>query len=73
MHGSITTNFWDVETSGLANSDADTGKTTTEMQTATTYLEAGWDFIDKTENGIEDIWWIDEGQNYTRLLWEDSY
>jgi hypothetical protein len=37
------------------------------MQT-TTFLDAGWDFTNETTNGIEDIWWIDEG--YLRLWWE---
>jgi hypothetical protein len=62
--------FWDIETSGQATSDGGTGKTTAEMQTAGTYLEAGWDFVDEVENGTEDIWWIDEGQEYPRLWWE---
>ncbi len=34
------------------------------------YLQAGWDFVDETENGTEDIWWIDEGRDYPRLWWE---
>jgi len=59
--------FWDKEVSGLRMGD---GLTTAEMQTASTFLEAGWDFIDETENGTEDIWWIDEGQDYPRLWWE---
>ena len=46
------------------------GKTTAEMQTATTFLDADWDFVDETENGTEDIWWIDEGLDYPRLWWE---
>jgi hypothetical protein len=33
-------------------------------------LEDGWDFVDETENGTEDIWWILEGQDYPRLWWE---
>ena len=40
------------------------------MQSAATFLEAGWDFIDETENGTEDIWWILGGQDYPRLWWE---
>ena len=64
--------FWDIETSGQTNSAGGIGKTTAEMQIATTFLEAGWDFVDKTENGTEDIWWIDEGQDYPRLWWERS-
>jgi len=45
-------------------------KTTAEMQTASTFLDAGWDFVDETENGTDDIWWILEGQDYPRLWWE---
>jgi len=68
----IVSGFWDVETSGQPTSAGGIGKTTAEMQTATTFLEAGWDFEDETENGTEDIWWIDEGQDYPRLWWEAS-
>ena len=59
--GSITTSFWDIETSGQATSDGGTGATTAEMQTASTFLDAGWDFVGETENGTDDIWWINEG------------
>ena len=62
--------FWDIETSGQATSDGGIGLTTSEMQTARTFLEAGWDFVDETANGSDDIWWIDEGQDYPRLWWE---
>ncbi|MHC4751767.1 MAG: hypothetical protein ACYTFW_18065, partial [Planctomycetota bacterium] len=47
--------------------DDSCGRTTAEMQTASTFLEAGWDFVDETENGIDNIWWIDEGHDYPRL------
>jgi len=70
--GSITSSFWDVETSGLTTSDGGTGKTTAEMQTASTFLDAGWDFVDETENGTEDIWWILEGWDYPRLWWDEE-
>ena len=72
--------FWDTQNSGfldgVGNLEPDLigafGKTTVEMQTASTFLEAGWDFVDETSNGTEDIWWIFEGQDYPRLWWEDS-
>ena len=78
---SITSSFWDVETGGLTNMcgrqdndatgcDDSYGKTTAEMQTANTFLEVGWDFVDETNNGTEDIWWIDEGRDYPHLWWE---
>ena len=62
--------FWDIETSGQVTGADGTGLTTAEMQTAATFLEAGWDFVDETTNGTEDIWWIIEGQDYPRLWWE---
>jgi hypothetical protein len=69
--GSMPANcFWDMETSGQASGFLSMGRTTAEMQTAHTFLEAGWDFVDETDNGVEDIWWIDEGNDYPRLWWE---
>ncbi|MHC4173617.1 MAG: GLUG motif-containing protein [Planctomycetota bacterium] len=68
--GSITSSFWDMESSGLLTSDGGITKTTAEMQTASTFLDAGWDFVDETANGTEDIWWILEGQDYPQLWWE---
>jgi len=34
------------------------------------FLYAGWDFVDESANGSEDILWILEGQDYPRLWWE---
>jgi len=62
--------FWDIQTSGQGMSDGGTGKTTAEMQTASTFLEAGWDFVGETANGTEDIWWVLEGKDYPRLWWQ---
>ena len=62
--------FWDIETSGVTISNGGTGKTTAQMQTAGTFLDASWDFVDETTNGTEDIWWILKGQDYPRLWWE---
>jgi hypothetical protein len=66
----VTASFWDVRTSGQAGSAGGTGKTTAEMQTAKTFLDAGWDFVGETANGTENIWWILEGKDYPRLWWE---
>ncbi|MBN2131338.1 MAG: hypothetical protein JW741_17690, partial [Sedimentisphaerales bacterium] len=46
------------------------GLPTAQMQTAQTFLDGGWDFMGETANGTDDIWWIDEGQDYPRLWWE---
>jgi len=70
--------FWDTQKSQQARGEGSSGqplggiigKTTTEMQTASTFIEDGWDFAGEEENGTEDIWWILEGQDYPRLWWE---
>ncbi|MBP7050338.1 MAG: hypothetical protein KBE65_04925 [Phycisphaerae bacterium] len=64
--------FWDTETSGQATSAGGTGLTTAEMQAASIFLEAGWDFVGETANGTEDIWKIAEGLDYPRLWWETT-
>jgi len=43
-YATITACFWDTETSGQATSAGGTGKTTAEMQTKSTFTDAGWDF-----------------------------
>jgi len=66
--GTVASCFWNMQNTpdGVGNLDPDpngvTGKTTTEMQTAETFIGAGWDFVN--------IWWIDEGRDYPRLWWE---
>jgi probable HAF family extracellular repeat protein len=57
--GSVSNSFWDTQTSSQTTSAGGTGKTTAEMQTASTFLDAGWDFIN--------VWGIGEGQTYPYL------
>ncbi len=61
--------YWDIQTSGKSSSYGGTGKTTAEMQTMSTFTDAGWDFVGETLNGIEDIWFIPQG-DYPHLWWE---
>ena len=68
--GTTTGSFWDTEISGQTISAGGEGRTTAEMQMTSTFLEAGWDFVNETANGTEDIWWILEGKDYPRLWWE---
>jgi hypothetical protein len=83
IYGNIVSSFWDIDTSnqadmcgsqeeGASGCDDSFGLTTLSMQTASTFLDAGWDFVEETENGIEDLWWINEGQDYPRLWWKLS-
>jgi hypothetical protein len=40
------------------------------MQTKSTFTDAGWDFVDETANGPNDIWRICDGTNYPKLAWQ---
>ncbi|MBL7186534.1 MAG: hypothetical protein ISS70_09420 [Phycisphaerae bacterium] len=62
--GGVYNSFWDIEASGRIVSWGGTGKTTAEMQTTGTFLDAGWDFVNETKNGTEDIWCICEEPDY---------
>ncbi len=66
----VAMSFWDTQISGQTMSAGGTGLKTIEMQTAKTFLDAGWDFAGEADNGTEDIWWIFEGKDYPRLRWE---
>jgi hypothetical protein len=57
--GNILRSFWDMQTSDLDHSDGGTGKTTDEMQTMSTFTDAGWDFIN--------VWNMGENQTYPYL------
>ncbi len=70
LKGEIANSFWDIETSGLTTSAGGTGKTTAEMQSESTFTDAGWDFVGESVNGTEDFWSICEGTNYPRLAWQ---
>jgi hypothetical protein len=67
--GTVTASFWDIETSGQTTSDGGTGKSTVEMKTRSTFTSAGWDFVNETVNGTNDIWTIDEHVDYPKLAW----
>jgi fibronectin type 3 domain-containing protein len=49
--GTISSCFWDTETSGLSTSDGGIGKTTTQMQTESTFTDVSWDFVDVWKMG----------------------
>ncbi len=64
--------FWDIETSGQDESYGGTGLSTIEMHVQDTYIQAGWDFMEESFNGDEDIWGINPSENsgYPFLAWE---
>ena len=57
--GNVLSCYWDMEASGQTQSGGGTGKTTAQMQTASTY---NWDFIT--------TWTICEGMNYPVFFWQ---
>ncbi|MFO8110136.1 MAG: GLUG motif-containing protein [Thermoplasmata archaeon] len=59
-------NFWDIETSGQNETAGDaTGVNTAEMQSRSSYIDAGWEF--------DEVWDIDENKNdgYPYLQWQE--
>ncbi len=69
--GTTSNSFWDIDTSGQASSAGGTGKTTAQMQTASTFTDSGWDFVGESANGTEDIWRMCvDGVDYPRLTWQ---
>lgn len=81
--GTVTSSFWNVQTSGQDDSDGGTGKMTEEMKDVSTYtdtnttgLEEPWDFVDSPndDEGNEEIWDIDEDEGvndgYPYLRWK---
>jgi len=66
--GWASSSFWDVQSSGLFDSEGGEGKTTAEMKTAVIFIEAGWDVADPTDT--ETVWYLSEGTDYPRFQWE---
>lgn len=68
----ITNSFWDIESSGAETSGGGIGLDTAQMQNISTYINAGWDFMNESNNGDEDIWGINPEVNngYPFLSWE---
>jgi len=60
--GTVTSSYWDVETSGINDSLRGEGLTTDAMLQQSSYV--GWDF--------GGIWDIEEGNSYPFLVWQGS-
>jgi len=72
--GSYIACFWDQTVNpnldGIANWPDHTqvlGETTENLQTASTFIAEGWDFVGESDNGTEDIWDILENESYPYL------
>jgi hypothetical protein len=60
--GTVRNSFWDVNSTGLDNSYGGIGKTTSDMQTANTFVS--W--------SCAGLWTINEGNDYPHLIWENA-
>jgi hypothetical protein len=71
---SYNNNFWDSQSSNQSTGPEAyaTGKTTTEMKTLSTFINAGWDFIGEDLNGTDEIWNIanSRNDNYPYFQWQ---
>jgi len=70
--GSETNCFWDTQVSGQSSSYGGTGKTTAELQSTTTYTEAGWDFLNVEDDKTNDYWDLisTENSGYPVMVWQ---
>lgn len=65
-----TSSFWDMDTTGLNESSLGDGLYTSAMHDIQTYLDSGWDFINESSNGTDDLWWMPH-EDYPRLWWQN--
>jgi len=70
--GTVSNSFWDIDTSGVNESDGGTGKTTAEMNDIATFSEEGWNIITVAsgQTNPANIWNIFTGQAYPFLSWQ---
>ncbi len=77
--GSVINSFWDVETSGMEDSDGGTGKTTAEMTDIATFtdtamegLDQPWEIVGVDPGETDDgyTWNIVDEQTYPFLSWQ---
>jgi formylglycine-generating enzyme required for sulfatase activity len=61
--GTVTGSFWDVDVSGIGSAGSNyygsVGKVTAQLQTLSTFTDAGWDF--------DNTWYINNGFDYPKL------
>ncbi len=72
LYGVVSNSFWDTQTSGQANSDGGTGKTTMEMQDIATFTDVGWNItaVDPGETVPDYTWNIVNTVTYPFLSWQ---
>jgi hypothetical protein len=66
--GQVWYSFWDIETGGPDNGIG-IPLPTEQLQTMSTFTDAGWDFVSETVNGLNNIWTINDGIRYPEHVW----
>jgi len=76
--GTITSCFWDMQTSGQSDGVGDgsssgvTGKTTAEMKGQNMFAQAGWDFVEQVTHDPDEVWTMCRWADYPRFAWQVS-
>ncbi|MCP4454606.1 MAG: hypothetical protein GY809_24370 [Planctomycetes bacterium] len=70
-NGRVYHSFWDTQASAQSGSDGGIGKTALQMQDPSTFMNAGWDFVDAPD-GPHDIWAEPPGGGHPILWWQLS-
>lgn len=71
--GTISSSFWDVESSEQTQSQGGgIGLTTEKMQDRSAYIQADWDFTYHPVNNPDAVWWMPE-YGTPRLWWQYGY
>ena len=71
--GTVANSFWDVETSGMEESDGGMGKATAQMKDIATFSGAGWRIVGVASPGVRNTaytWNMVDGQTYPFLSWQ---
>jgi hypothetical protein len=71
--GTVTSCFWDIQTSGQVSSHGGTGKTTAQMKNIATFSSAGWNVVGVANPSTRNpsyTWNIVNGVTYPFLSWE---
>ena len=81
-HGSVSKCFWNTETQTHGVTDSIglndgtvtnvAGLPTAQMQTKSTFISAGWDFVDEAVNGTSETWQMPAGGGYPALGFFDG-
>jgi hypothetical protein len=81
-NGTIANCFWDTQKTGQSQGytlDSNRpgiitdvlGLTTVEMQDSAAFIDAGWDYVNETENGNMDLWY-QPADSYPMLYWQPT-